>query len=180
VRIPYEARPGGGFMLLMGVLAGAAVFLGWGLQRPALDRVWELQIALELGQREALSGREFKLLQDALVRHPGIAESMLEGAAYGLISASEAGRVETGYAYLVRRQASPPLSVRVKASEAPARAAPLEVRARVLGQTRTGTATAHAPFEWIAPQEGPFPQLIEIRVSGPKAVAPVVEAVELP
>jgi hypothetical protein len=168
VNVPYLTRPGGGFVLLVAVLLGAGSFLAWGFSTPPLESAWWLQVELELGERGPLTRAERDLFQGVLVRHPEIAESMLEGAPVGLISAAEEGRVEVGYAYLVRQKAEPPIELVVSRSPAVSAAEPVAVSARVHGASQAGEIAAGSPFRWVVPQDGPFPQLIEVRVEAPR------------
>lgn len=170
-------RPGAGFVVLVAAIAGSGAFFAWGARTPPLDEVWRLQQDLRLGDRGALSHRELVLLQQQLRRHPEIAEALLEGAPHGLISAAEVGRVETGAAYFVRRQPDPPLRLRVLPDERKPTKVPIPVSAWVNGERSAGTLGPDVPFGWDLPQEGPFPQLVEIRVEG--AAAPFVVDVQV-
>jgi hypothetical protein len=170
--------PGAGFVALVGAVGMGLAFFGWGVRKPPLEEVWRMQTELELGTRGALSDRELRLFQDVLQRHPELAESLLAGASHGAVSASNSGQVEIGYAYLVRRRADPPVVLRVRSSGTSARADLPEVRVRVLQQSASGAARADTPFEWTPPGEGPFPQLIEVRVSGEPPPPITVDLVE--
>ena len=164
---PSGLRPGAGFAVLALALLLASAFVAWGLRRPPLDELWRIQAGLELGTRGALSDGELALFEDALRRHPALAESLLEGAPSGVISASDSGRVQLGYAYLLRRRADRPGVVRVTPTAmADGRDEPLEIRARASGAAASGVARAAAPFEWEPPRDGALPQLIELRVGG--------------
>jgi hypothetical protein len=158
--------PGGGFVALVGAVAIGVSFFAWGIRDAPLEEVWRIQTELELGTRGPLSDRELRLFQDVLQRHAELAESLLAGEPHGVISASSSGRVEIGYAYLVRHRADLRIALRVKPTGISAQADPAQVRVRVLHQGASGTASAEAPFEWVPPGDGPFPQLIEVRVSG--------------
>lgn len=159
----YRRRPSAGFILLFLVALGAAAFFAWGLTRPRLDEVWRIAIELELGERPALSGAELRHLQDALADHPQLADSMAEGEHAGVFSAHEDGRVEGGYAYLVRRSAREPGRLEVAFAGSETRGA-VEVTARTTRERESGRAEPGKPFAWRLPDSGPFPQLVEIRL----------------
>lgn len=174
----HRLRPGAGFVALAAALILASAFLAWGFRTPPLDELWRIQAELEVGTRGVLSDRELALFEDALRRHPQLAESLLEGAPSGVISASDSGRVVNGYAYLLRRRADGPAVVRVRFTEEIGAKDSAQIRVRAAGETATGVARPEAPFEWAPPRHGEFPQLIELRVTGAEPPQVSVELVE--
>ncbi len=177
--LPYRARPGWGFALLVAVVLSSAVFIGWGLRTPPLDLVWQMQLELLLGERESLAETEFELLQDTLERYPDLADHMLDDAASGLVSAHVAGAVDLGYAYAVRRsrQAAQALLVTSLTDER------LEFKVRTVETNGRGATSGDESFSWRLPDEGPFPQLVEVLLlpSGEGRIRPMlVELREVP
>lgn len=180
-----RSRPGAGFVLLVSVALAAVALLAWGLARPPLQTAWKLQIELMVGQRPALQRRELRLLGEVLQRHQSIAANMLDDGAAGLISANDAGRVDVGYAYLVRRTADGPSALVVTPAGT---AVDATVRVSVAVSDESGNdgaptpsdkATHDAPFAMTLPSSGRFPQLVEVLFSWPdssgeKGAPPVV------
>jgi hypothetical protein len=164
VKLPYRYRPGPGFVLLVATVAGGAGFFAWGLRTPPLDQVWQMQVELRIGDRDALSMGEMELLQATLTRYPDLADHMLEGADSGLISASVGGVVDRGYAYLVRKTpgADSVLVVGSTMGES------LEVEVTTTGYHDRGVATGDESFASILPQDGLFPQLVGVHLARPK------------
>ncbi len=164
--LSYRVRPGRGFVLLVAMLLASATLLAWGLATPPLEHVWRLQLELILGERGALEASEKSVFQDALVRYPEMADNLLDGARYGLVSAHVDGVVHAGYAYGLRRAATP-CTLRVTSTAE----AQLTLRVRASGLEAVGIASGQTPFLWPVPNEGPFPQLIEIlSESAPSAI----------
>jgi len=163
---PGNARPGAGFTLLLLTVLGALAFFCWGLRTPPLDDVWRMQIELNLGQGGVLSDRGFRVIQEALVRHPELAQTMLEDGDAGLISANSGGVVSTGFAYLVRRRAeeSGRLVVTGIGDEG------VEVAARTVRASTAGMVDERGALDWRLPNDGPFPQLVEIRIGSEEQV----------
>ena len=178
--LPYRARPGWGFALFVAVALSSAVFIGWGLRTPPLDLVWQMQLELVLGERKSLADAEFELLQDTLERYPDLADHMLDGAASGLVSAHVAGAVDMGYAYAVRRtrQAAQALVVTSPTGER------LEFEVRTVEANGRGATSGAESFSWRLPDEGPFPQLVQVLLlpaSGEGRIPPMrVELREVP
>ena len=164
MKLPYRYRPGSGFLLLVAALAGGVGFFAWGLQTPPLDQVWQMQVELKIGDRDALSRGEMEMLQATLARYPDLADHMLEGADSGLISASVGGVVDRGYAYFVRKTAATD-SVLVVSSTT---RASLEVEVSTIAEHDLGVAIGDHPLKWPLPQNGPFPQLIGVHLARPK------------
>lgn len=165
MRIPYRKRPGWGFACLVATCVACTAAIGWGLRTPALEQVWQLQLELLLGDRAQLSRGERGLLQDTLERYPLMARHMLDDAPRGLISANVGGVVDHGCAYAVRRGPEPAEIVLTSPS-----GDELAVRVRTARVTVEGLADG-APFVWALPQEGPFPQLIEVSLRTGDSVA---------
>ena len=172
--VPYRARPGSGFLVLLAVVAASALFFAWGWSRPPLDAVWQMQLELLLGERPALSRAEFDLLQDVLARYPDLADQMLDGAGSGLVSAHTGATVDLGYAYLVRRTAVPG-QLRVQSPGGQA----LEVVVATAAGDTSGTVDGASPFVWALPDSGPFPQLIEVRLAAGDGPTPPPLRVEV-
>jgi hypothetical protein len=164
VKVPYAMRPGAGFVLLVTSALACLGFFAWGLARPNLDVVAQLQLELRLGRRDPLSGDELRLLQRALCRHPKLAEDLLEGDGEGLISAHRRGLVEHGWAYLIRtpERSQEPVQVQVPAG---LKKQHLKVRARTVQAEIEGQASVEAPFIWAPPSQGRCPTLIELRTA---------------
>lgn len=168
MRSPGRTLPGGGFLFLA-VVAGLSVgAVLWGLQTPPLDRVWQMQLELRLGERTLLSAPEQSLLQETLASYPLLAEHMLEDAACGLITANVDGVVDGGVAYAIQRRAGG-LTVTSHSGEL------ITVVASSVGDTRRGTADGE-DFVWQPPTDGPFPRLLEVRLarSGKKPGTPAM------
>ena len=164
MKLPYRARPGIGFAILVVVVMASSVFFSWGLSRPPLDRVWHMQLELLLGTRPVLANDERRLLQDTLTQHPLLAANMLEDASSGLISAHVGGMVDMDYAYVVRQTAEAPGVLTVTSPSG----VPLELIIGTATTETTGAASNAAPFVWTVPNTGPFPQLIEVRLIAEK------------
>lgn len=164
MKLPYQLRPGAGFVLLVLSALGCLAFFTWGLSRPDLDVVAQLQLELRLGQRGPLSSEELRLLQRALCRHPKLAEDLLEGDGFGLISAHRRGLVEHGWAYLIRtaERSQDPVRVQVPAG---LKKQHLKVRGRTTQAQIEGQASVEEPFTWLPPSEERCPTVIEIRTA---------------
>jgi hypothetical protein len=169
MNLPYRARPGMGFVLLVAAIIMSATFFGWGWRTPPLDRVWQMQLELMLGTRAALAGEERQLLQETLVAYPMLAENMLDGAPGGLVSAHVGGVVDMGYAYVLRRT---PQAPGVLVVESPSgEKLMLEVSTSIV--TIEGAASGDEPFVWTLPDAGPFPQLVDVRLVPAKELDPL-------
>ncbi len=165
--LPYHARPGAG-LIVMGVsLLGVAWLFAWGFATPPLDDVWRMQIELGLGEAEPLTGREFRLLQDTLQRYPALADHMLEGGVAGLVSANQKGVVDVGYAYLVRKRPDTPGKLQLTALGDKR----VGLQVRTLTSSAAGETRHAATYTWQLPSDGPFPQLVEVRLDGERRSA---------
>ncbi len=160
MKLPYRARPGLGFGILALVVAASTIFFGWGWSRPSLDEVWQIQLELLLGTRDALASDERRLLQDTLARYPLLAANMLEDADSGIISAQRGGMVDMDYVYVVRQTPNAPNVLTISSPTD----APLRLAVRTADAKTTGEANDDAPFIWAIPNTGPFPQLTEVRL----------------
>ncbi len=158
--IPYRKRPGSGFLLLVATAVCSLVFVAWGLRTPPLEEVWAMHLELELGERQKLSHDEFDLFQDVLSRYPDLARTILEDADSGIISDNRRGIVDLGYAYAVRR--SPLANGRLLIYSTTGKK--IEMKMKTAASTVRGRATNGEPFSWRLPDEGPFPQLVEVSV----------------
>jgi len=164
MKLPYRARPGMGFGILALVVAASTLFFGWGWSRPPLDEVWQLQLELLLGTRDALASDERRLLQDTLTRYPLLAANMLEDAECGIISAQRGGMVDIDYAYVVRQTPDAPNVLKISSPTD----AVLRLAVRAGAAKTTGEADGDVPFVWVIPNTGPFPQLTEVRLVADK------------
>jgi hypothetical protein len=153
--------------MLVVVVVASILFFGWGWHRPPLDRVWQIQLELLLGTRQALASDERRLIQDTLTRYPLLAANMLEDEASGLISAHVGGMVDMDYAYVVRQTADAPGVLTITSPSG----MPLKLIVGTLTTQTTGVANNAAPFVWTLPNTGPFPQLIEVRLIAEKPAA---------
>lgn len=162
----YRWRPGPGFFVVFLTAAISTAFFVWGARMPELERVWRIQLGLEAGKRRALSASERKIFSEAIQRHPDIAEGMLGARDIGIISAHRDGLIETGYAYLIRKKSSPKYVLELTATDARG-TKPIEVEVRTNSAEKKGTVAAGSPFVWELPDEGPFPDLIEVRIDAP-------------
>ena len=158
--IPYRKRPGSGFLLLVATAVCSVVFIAWGLRTPPLEEVWAMHLELELGERQRLSGEEFDLFQDVLNSYPDLARTILDDANSGIISSNLRGVVDLGYAYAVRR--SPLADGRLLISTTTGKK--IEIKMRTAASTVRGEAKNEVAFSWRLPDDGPFPQLIEVSV----------------
>ena len=159
--IPYRARPGAGFVVLSLSLLGAISFFAWGLRTPPLDEVWRLQIELGLRGVAPLTGRQFHLLQRTLQRYPAFADSLLEEGDAGVVSANHKGVVDTGYAVLLRKRPDAPGRLQVTGIG--------DTRVGLTVRTQEGSAAGETDgataYAWQLPNDGPFPQLVELRLT---------------
>jgi hypothetical protein len=71
LKIPYRYRPGGGFLLLIAIVALVIAFGAWGLKEPPLERTWRLLEQEDQGQ--VLDDEDSAFLDQALRTYPGIA-----------------------------------------------------------------------------------------------------------
>lgn len=168
MKLPYRATPGAGFVLVLLVCGATVAFFAWGMLTPPLETVWRLQIELMVGHREALRGDELRLLRRMLHRHEGIAASMLREDNVGLVSKNDDGRVDVGYAYVIRRNKETPARIVVT----PAGSAidkSVAVRVGTEREHYEGIATRTTPFLLKVPDER-MPQLVEVIVSNPVVV----------
>ncbi|OGQ88507.1 MAG: hypothetical protein A2289_14650 [Deltaproteobacteria bacterium RIFOXYA12_FULL_58_15] len=161
--ISYRKKPSIGFIYLVLVGAVTALFLVWGMRRPALEEVWRMDIELGLGERPPLTADEMALLQSSLTAHPDLALFLGEDQHAGVFSANEDGKVEGSYAYIVRNVDTSGLLVVDYAGVS--RKGSVRVTARTVGSRHTGVCRRDEPYTWRLPQEGPFPQLVEIRLA---------------
>jgi hypothetical protein len=168
ISVPYRARPGAGFVLLVASGAAAVAFFAWGAATPRLQRVWRMQVELEIGKRPPLKPKERALLQETLARYPALADALLDGRPSGVISAHEQGHVESGYAYLVRKDAAGARAIRLSTPPEATGEVALELR----GPWGAESITLHPerPFLWALREEGPFPQLLEVLGAAPFVV----------
>lgn len=153
-----RALPGAGLVAVGVTLLAVGLFVAWGLSTPPLEEVWRIQIELGLHGGEPLTRREFRLLQDTLRRYPALAGNMVEAGTAGLVSANQDGVVDDGHAYLIRTTPDAPRRLVVKAIEEG-----VAVDARTETASVRGGAGAHSEYTWLIPNEGPFPQLVEVR-----------------
>ena len=154
--------PGPGFALLVALLAASAAFLMWGLRRPPLDAVWQIEAELGLGIRPPLEPHERALLDDVLARYPAVASDFLDGRTAGFVSLHDGGWVSTPYAYLMRSE--PGALRRIAVTPSVARTEPVQVCASVRRTEHCAEASGERPFVWDLPEGGPYPQLIELRL----------------
>jgi hypothetical protein len=169
-------RPGGGFVLLALISAGAIGFFAWGLSTPRLDDFWRLQVRLAIGGAP-LDAREFDLMQKVIVRYPKIADNLLEGGQVGLISANDEGVVDVGCAYVLRTKPDARRLIVTASARSPED--PITIHVRTATEKFEAEVSSAAPLSWGLPTSGRFPQLIEIRVGsvkrGRKATAVFVQ-----
>lgn len=159
----YRWRPGPGFLVVFFTASVSAAFFAWGARMPELERVWRIQLGLEAGKRKALSASERAAFSDAIRRHPDLADGMLGARDIGIISAHRDGLIETNYVYLIRKKSSPKYVLELTATDARG-TKPIEVEVRTSSAEKKGTVASGAPFVWELPDEGPFPDLIEVRL----------------
>jgi hypothetical protein len=168
--ISYRNRPSLGFVFLTTALAGSAAFFAWGIQRPRLEEVWRADIELGLGERPPLSRAEMNRLQETLVDHPPVGESLREDRHAGIFSANDGGRVEGTYAYLIRQRADQPGLLTVTYAGARKRGK-VRVQARTVTASSSGQVRPDHPWHWQLPASGPFPQLVEVLLAPAKKSA---------
>ena len=162
--VPYRKKPSAGFVFLIAVAVATASFFAWGLGRPRLEEVWRLDIELGLGKRPPLSHAEMERLQTVLVDHPAVAEFLTEDKHAGVFSANDDGKVEGEYAYLIRHGGESP-GVLTVSYAGPRKKGTVSVTARTLHSKHEGTTRRGEPYVWRLPDNGPFPQLVEIRLA---------------
>ncbi len=160
--IGYRRRPSAGFVLLVVVHLLLVVFFAWALGTPPLEAVWRLDLELGLGERGALDEDEEALLRRALVRHPALGEALIEDKHAAIISANDGGRVTLDYAYVVRPS---PDDRRLRISYAGTRPkGAVAVTLHAGGAAERAVVRRGQPFAWAPPGDGPFPQLITLRL----------------
>ena len=169
--VPYQRRPSAGFGLIIVIIALAVGFVAWGLRTPPLEAVWQMDVELRAGTRPPLSEAERELLQNALLRHPKLGVFLIEDKHAGVFSANDEGRVDGEYADLIRPNPETPRRLEVLYAGAKKRGA-VKVTARTANAESQGMASRKAPFAWDLPEDGPYPQLVELRFAkarlGPK------------
>lgn len=163
--IPWRYRPGAGFVLFVTTTLLAGGFLAWGASTPPLDVVWSSLIQLEIGGDVPPSSRA--RLRDALTRHSGFADNVLDGGRFRLLGTEVDGLARGRLVLAVRREPEPPLTLTVQ----PGSSSPGRVRliARVGGTSREAFISADEPFVWRLPDDGPFPQMAEIEIERPES-----------
>jgi hypothetical protein len=149
-----------GFSVLVVTLLGTIAFFAWGLSTPPLDQVWRMQIELAVGDRPALDEGELRTLRETLVRHPEVADAFLKGSDHGVVSSAHL--LGGSYAYLIRRAAGEPATLEIALDRSP-RSAGAQIEARTGSDHRRGAVSDASPLLWKIGDEGPFPQLIEVR-----------------
>jgi hypothetical protein len=161
MKIPYAYRPGAGFLFFVAVTVAAMGFASWGLAVPPLERVWQMDIELRSGARGPLDASERALLQDVILRHPEVADFLVEDKHAGIFSDNDNGQIDQRYAYLIRRSPRPrTLEIAYRGTD-PDGSVKVKLRA---GPTRLkGKTSAQQPLRWRLSDEGPFPQLVELR-----------------
>ncbi|MFC1610866.1 hypothetical protein ACFL6C_07900 [Myxococcota bacterium] len=163
-RIPYRLKPSAGFALVLAIILATVVFFAWGLSPPTLEMVWRMDTELGMGRRPPLSPREFKVLQRALLDYPKLAASLLEDKHAGLLSANDNGRVEGSYAYLIRP--APDTGGRLEVVYAGSKKkGAVAVGVRTAVSRHHGLTSRKEPFLWQLPNDGPFPQLVEVKLA---------------
>ena len=100
MRIPYRYRPGGGFILLVVVIALVSAFFAWGLSEPDLDRFWFLKQRVEQHVIE-LDDEELAFLDEMLRRHRVMAEDVLDDTGAQLIEPTVEGWTPQPLTHLV-------------------------------------------------------------------------------
>ncbi len=139
----------------------ATLFLAWALQTPRLERVWRLQQALRLGDQQALSAAEFRMLQGALEDYAKLAADLTEEQHAGLISQHDEGRVRSQRAYLIRQRKA---QTKLQISYAyPRESGQVRVTVRGADSSWQGSCEPGAPAI-IDLGPGEVPALIEIKL----------------
>ena len=113
-----------------------------------------------MGSRKSLSRSEAEQVQKALLDYPGYADTLVD-TDVGIFSAHDGDLVHSGYAYLVRKKPGTPMVLEVTPSAAAKDI--LKIRVQTSKARSQGDATAATPFRWRVPDDGPFPQLVEVR-----------------
>jgi len=163
MRLSGARRPSVGFVLLLGLTTVAVSFFWWGFRTPPLEKVWRMDIELSLGQRPPLSHDEFDLLQNALRNTPELASFLAEDSHAGLVSAHDGARVEGKYAYLIRKAPGDPGLLRVSYHGSKAKGS-VSIRAQTSHLEKVGTANRTRAYTWKLPDDGPYPQLVEVLI----------------
>ena len=120
----------------------AAAFFAWGLGTPPLDDAWRVQIELATSDGAPLSDADRESFQRTLWRHPSIADDMLDGARWGIVSAHDDDRVQAGHSYLVARAA---------------------VQIEVKGRTCNDTVATTGPFPQLVEIHTDSPATVRVR-----------------
>ena len=168
----YARRPSAGFVLAVALIAASASLLVWGGRTPPLQAAWQMQLALASGERVRLDDAAREQLQDTLSQHPAWALKMSEEAPSGLLSQHDDGRVDARFAYLLRASAAQPGRLEV-AYRGRSATGSVEVIVRTSGFRFEGTSSPDGSAVTDLPEDGPFPQLVEIELTdrgrgGPK------------
>lgn len=164
MRTPSASWPGAGFLLLVASTVLALGFIAFGLRRPPLDQVGELQLELRLGRREPLNRAELALLQEQLCRHPKLVDDLLEGDPQGLISAHRRGVVDNGWAYLIRTPERSQAAVQVELLGG-TKKQEIKVKVRTAREAAEGQAALSEPFAWTPGADPRCATLIEVRTA---------------
>lgn len=157
MRVPYAWRPGAGFVVLALAVLGAITFFLWGWSTPLLDHVGRIELELKIGRRPPLTTRELAQVQEALCRHPKIADDWLGDAGIGLVSNNRRGLVENGYAYVVRQPGASAMQLSIDRV-----AGDTQKQIHVRARTRRDQIAGEAPLVWAVPRHDDCPTLIEI------------------
>ncbi len=161
--IPYAARPGAGFVLLVATAVGAVAFVAWGAATPPLDRVARLEREVALG-RGPLTAGERRVIEEAFCRHPEIAADWVDGAPRGLVSAHRDGWIEADHAYVVDRRPEQASAIVVEVAGRREVEVAIEAREAKL----SSVARPGAPLRFTPPPSAGCPRLIEVRLRDPK------------
>lgn len=168
-RVRPTKLPSLGFVSVVLVHIGLVAFLAWGFVQPPLDRVWELSHALKIGKLSRLTPRDHGLLHAALLRHPGLTESLLSEGKIGIVSAHSRGWIETKTAtVLVSADAGAPCSMRVEA-RLPESAFPLAIEVLGSGWQKQLALPKPGSMELPLPRTSSGPDIVEVRFSAKDA-----------
>ena len=162
---PRRGRaPSLGFLCVCATYVGVLAFLGYGLRRPDLDRIWTLHHELKIGMRGAPRSSERELIQRTLERHGELAHALLSDGEIGLISRHADGWITTPEATIVRTATAPERVLRFEV-ETPRDLLPFRIDVSGPDYRRQLEVEQRGSYDLILPAPR-RPELIVVRLQG--------------
>ena len=157
--------PSVGFCALVLIHVALVLFLAWGFQKPALERVWELHHALKIGEIGKLKSKDHSLLSKALERHAELAEALVSEGSIGVISAHTYGWLETPEATIIRSKAAgDACDIKFDVS-IPDEALPVSVKLAGFGWTQDLSIKKQGSTSFRLPKPTRAPEIIDLEVA---------------